>query len=252
MGLPDAPKPTTLREIAGAWLVANGYDGLYSDAGGCACSTDDLMPCDEPGTRCKPGYKIPCVCGEGCDFDISATPAPGEAETVGEITMYCAGCIDLRRQLAEAKDARIIAEREAGDLRAEVARKKRVNDDLVELLTGWRKDAGEMGAERDAAMAEVEKMRAEREADERARHDALSGKCGPSCFACRLNRAEAEVARLTPKWTDGPPDRVGSWLREHDGGRYAINVVDRDLTPPRIWDLSRWLYLGDIVERGKP
>ena len=76
MGLPDAPKPTTLREIAGAWLVANGYDGLYSDAGGCACSTDDLMPCDEPGTRCKPGYKIPCVCGEGCDFDISATPAP--------------------------------------------------------------------------------------------------------------------------------------------------------------------------------
>lgn len=214
MGLPDAPKPTTLREIAGAWLVANGYDGLYSDAGGCACSTDDLMPCDEPGTRCKPGYKIPCVCGEGCDFDISATPAPGEAETVGEITMYCAGCIDLRRQLAEAKDARIIAEREAGDLRAEVARKKRVNDDLVELLTGWRKDAGEMGAERDAAMA--------------------------------------EAARLTPKWTDGPPDRVGSWLREHDGGRYAINVVDRDLTPPRIWDLSRWLYLGDIVERGKP
>ena len=60
--------------------------------------------------------------------------------------------------------------------------------------------------------------------------------------------ALAEVTRLTPKWTDGPPDRVGPWLRSHGGGTYSINVVERDLAVPRIfWEPSRWIYLGDIA-----
>ncbi len=56
----------TVKDIVIAYLVAHGYDGLYS-SGECGCKTDDLMPClhDAIGD-CRPGYFQPCPedCGE--------------------------------------------------------------------------------------------------------------------------------------------------------------------------------------------
>lgn len=61
-----------------------------------------------------------------------------------------------------------------------------------------------------------------------------------------LDAVLAEVASLTPAWTDGPPDRVGMWARETINGRDVVNVGEADLL--RGWKPARWAYLGDIVE----
>ncbi len=47
-------------------LIARGYDGLYSEAGECACDTSDLAPCGEMQHDCIAGFKVPCPqdCGE--------------------------------------------------------------------------------------------------------------------------------------------------------------------------------------------
>jgi len=58
-----------VREIVKEYLEKNGYDGLFHP-GMCSCTSDDLFPCGEPYPWCEPGYKVPCACGEGCDFDI--------------------------------------------------------------------------------------------------------------------------------------------------------------------------------------
>ncbi len=42
--------------IIKAFLVNNGYDGLYNDDI-CGCERDDLGPCDGIQVHCKPGYK---------------------------------------------------------------------------------------------------------------------------------------------------------------------------------------------------
>ena len=47
----------TVKEIVREYLVAHGFDGLYSEVGQCGCSLDDLMMCEEPGIDCRPGYK---------------------------------------------------------------------------------------------------------------------------------------------------------------------------------------------------
>jgi hypothetical protein len=60
----------TLKQIVQRWLTENSYDGLYHQDGECACATDNLMRCGEPGENCKAGYRQPCDCGEGCDFHI--------------------------------------------------------------------------------------------------------------------------------------------------------------------------------------
>lgn len=58
-------KPTmTLIQIVRKYLKTNGYDGLYNSDGQCGCKLSDLMPCDNPGKGCKPGYLAPCDCGE--------------------------------------------------------------------------------------------------------------------------------------------------------------------------------------------
>jgi hypothetical protein len=47
-------------------LKRAGYDGLYYP-GECACKADDLYPCGERQTECRPGYLRPCppdTCGE--------------------------------------------------------------------------------------------------------------------------------------------------------------------------------------------
>ena len=65
----------TLQEIAVEWLRDRGFDGLFNTSGGCACECADLMPCCEPGTDCRAGYKAPCTrddCENGgeCAFHI--------------------------------------------------------------------------------------------------------------------------------------------------------------------------------------
>ena len=58
----------TLQELTELWLRRNGYDGLYSEGGSCACAIEDLMPCSEPSSDCHAGYKVPCD-PETCDAD---------------------------------------------------------------------------------------------------------------------------------------------------------------------------------------
>jgi hypothetical protein len=73
-----------VQEIVKAYLVANGYEGLYNDDAGCGCALDGLAPCDEMSGACRAGYKVPCQCGEGCDFDIAETkPVPPPCEKCG-------------------------------------------------------------------------------------------------------------------------------------------------------------------------
>ncbi|MDY6957611.1 MAG: hypothetical protein SVK08_00505 [Halobacteriota archaeon] len=61
--------------IVRSFLVAAGYDGLYSTVYECSCLVDDLMPCGEPAPGCMPGYKYEgCLCGDGCDFHVVHDP----------------------------------------------------------------------------------------------------------------------------------------------------------------------------------
>jgi len=47
-----------VREIAEAYLAANGFDGLFYP-GKCGCLLSDLMPCGNDPTDCMAGYKLP-------------------------------------------------------------------------------------------------------------------------------------------------------------------------------------------------
>ena len=49
-------------EIVKEYLIQNEYDGLYNTTGECMCLIEDLMPCIEFCSDCKPGYKGPCLC----------------------------------------------------------------------------------------------------------------------------------------------------------------------------------------------
>ena len=55
-----------VKEIVGKYLKDEGFDGLYSYGGECACMLDDLAPCLELGSDCIAGYHGPCPeeCGE--------------------------------------------------------------------------------------------------------------------------------------------------------------------------------------------
>lgn len=46
------------KDIIVEYLKTNGYDGLFSRDGECACKMDDLMPCEGYGSEisCEPGY----------------------------------------------------------------------------------------------------------------------------------------------------------------------------------------------------
>jgi len=69
-----------IADVIVEYLKKNGFDGLCCEEYGfdglcceeCGCDLDDLFPCEPPyDLTCSPGYKIPCKCGEGCDFHIS-------------------------------------------------------------------------------------------------------------------------------------------------------------------------------------
>jgi len=64
-----ANKQWTVAEIVADWLNAHEYDGLYCPdcPGGCFCDMAELglISCDdERSYNCRPGYKVPCDCGE--------------------------------------------------------------------------------------------------------------------------------------------------------------------------------------------
>uniref|UniRef100_A0A6M3JQ24 Uncharacterized protein n=1 Tax=viral metagenome TaxID=1070528 RepID=A0A6M3JQ24_9ZZZZ len=67
-------------EIIQKYLKENGFDGLYSPDE-CACIIGDLVPCCNSPMECQPGYKIPCGCGEGHDFDIGKKKGKEKNET---------------------------------------------------------------------------------------------------------------------------------------------------------------------------
>jgi len=48
----------TIKDIIKTYLDNNNYDGLATHC--CGCSKDDLFPCEEVFTDCKPGYIIKC------------------------------------------------------------------------------------------------------------------------------------------------------------------------------------------------
>jgi hypothetical protein len=52
-----------------SYLKYHEYDGLYRP-GECGCILNDLAPCGEIQRDCIAGYKQPCVCGNGCDWDV--------------------------------------------------------------------------------------------------------------------------------------------------------------------------------------
>jgi len=58
----------TCSEIIKDYLIKNKFDGLGCEA--CSCDIEDLMPCNEFYGDCKPGYKVSCDCGQGCEFHI--------------------------------------------------------------------------------------------------------------------------------------------------------------------------------------
>ncbi len=67
MTTPDVPE---LVEIA---LKKEGFDGLFSDDGECACLIGDIAPCGEIGHHCQAGYRregCSPECGLGCSFHI--------------------------------------------------------------------------------------------------------------------------------------------------------------------------------------
>lgn len=52
-------------DIVKAHLVENGFDGLYQEDAECACLVDDLRPCGDDCSNCRPGYKGADESGEG-------------------------------------------------------------------------------------------------------------------------------------------------------------------------------------------
>lgn len=67
-------KRMNAKEIVEDYLKRNGFDGLAGVE--CSCEIGDLMPCDEFGSECRPGYRIKCqprtcAAGGGCEFHMS-------------------------------------------------------------------------------------------------------------------------------------------------------------------------------------
>ena len=57
---------TTLKDLVQIALESEGYEGLHNEVRGCACLSNNLMPCDDPSPWCHAGYRVECPewCGE--------------------------------------------------------------------------------------------------------------------------------------------------------------------------------------------
>lgn len=60
-----------LKSIIRGYLKINEFDGLVSEDNDCGCPLCDLAPCDSNIKDCKPGYAVPCDCGDDCLFHIA-------------------------------------------------------------------------------------------------------------------------------------------------------------------------------------
>jgi hypothetical protein len=58
-----------VKEIVKAYLIANKFDGLFSD-GVCSCEVGDLEPCGQMQSDCQAGYKQKCDCSNNCKWHI--------------------------------------------------------------------------------------------------------------------------------------------------------------------------------------
>lgn len=69
-------------EIVAAYLREHSFDGLYYDGRyyeDCGCTVDDLRPCGEDMSECKPGYKCELAEGEH-RFEGIGPARDGEAQ----------------------------------------------------------------------------------------------------------------------------------------------------------------------------
>lgn len=62
----------TVRRMIELYMKENGYDGLCSLLGECACKLSDFIPCNDLDIdECQPGKLVEgCICGRGCSFHI--------------------------------------------------------------------------------------------------------------------------------------------------------------------------------------
>ncbi len=60
----------TVFTIITDYLREHGFDGLYNEAGECACELALLVPCEALNAECSPGIKTTCDCGDH-DWHIS-------------------------------------------------------------------------------------------------------------------------------------------------------------------------------------
>lgn len=67
-----------VRSIVREFLKSAGFDGLYEQDGECACLVDDLAPCEQDAMVCRPGYRVPCDCGEMHGFHVQALKPKAE------------------------------------------------------------------------------------------------------------------------------------------------------------------------------
>ncbi len=81
----------TVKEIVRQHLEREGYDGLFNEAGECACLRDDLAPCNCMTEQCEAGYRVDCADTE-CEFAnegghwhmVDEKPVPPSGFIVGE------------------------------------------------------------------------------------------------------------------------------------------------------------------------
>jgi hypothetical protein len=66
-------EPMDVSDIVLAYLKEHGYDGLVDPDGECACDVTSLAPCDHLTEHCLAGWKVPCNCGQECDWHIVTT-----------------------------------------------------------------------------------------------------------------------------------------------------------------------------------
>ncbi len=71
--LQERRKGMNVIEMVSKKLIEEGFDGLFNEAGECACLIGDLSPGSCMTEHCTAGYKTDCdgTCPDGkCDFHI--------------------------------------------------------------------------------------------------------------------------------------------------------------------------------------
>jgi hypothetical protein len=69
-------------QIVKAHLVANGFDGLLNEDAECGCLVEDLRPCGDDCSDCRPGYKGADESGESDWAIYSAKERALEADRI--------------------------------------------------------------------------------------------------------------------------------------------------------------------------